>query len=141
MKATKLLIERYSLGDVQTIGNLHALSESGSEVFSCDTLELPWLNNQKNISCIPVGKYKVVKRYSKKYGNHLHVTDVENRTWILIHAGNYLDEILGCILVGKLGYVNSDDVIDVGSSRKTLKKLINNLDFADGFVELEIINR
>lgn len=138
MKIQKLLIERYSHGEKQTIGNLYGLSEVGHVVFECDTLELPWLDNQKNISCIPTGVYKVVKRYSKKYKHHLHITDVENRTWILIHAGNYHTQILGCVLVGKLGYINNDDIIDVGSSKKTLKKLVS---LCEDEVELEIINR
>jgi len=138
MKLTKLLIERYSHGEKQTIGNLIGLSESGYALFTCDTLELPWLNNQKQISCIPTGKYLVKKRYSKKFKNHLHITNVENRSYILIHSGNYYTDILGCVLVGRLGFVNSDDIIDVSSSKKTLKKLLN---FVESDIELEIINR
>jgi len=138
MKLTKLLIERYSHGEKQTIGNLIGLSESGHALFTCDTLELPWLNNQKQISCIPTGKYLVKKRYSKKFKNHLHITNVENRSYILIHSGNYYTDILGCVLVGRLGFVNSDDIIDVSSSKKTLKKLLN---FVESDIELEIINR
>ena len=55
MKAVKLLIERYSHGEKQTIGNMFGLSEVGHVIFECDTLELPWLDNQKRISCIPKG--------------------------------------------------------------------------------------
>jgi len=138
MKLTKLLIERYSHGEKQTIGNLIGLSESGHALFTCDTLELPWLNNQKQISCIPTGKYLVKKRYSKKFKNHLHITNVEDRSYILIHSGNYYTDILGCVLVGRLGFVNSDDIIDVNSSKKTLKKLLT---FVESDIELEIINR
>ena len=138
MKLTKLLIERYSHGEKQTIGNLIGLSESGHALFTCDTLELPWLNNQKQISCIPTGKYLVKKRYSKKFKNHLHITNVEDRSYILIHSGNYYTDILGCVLVGRLGFVNSDDIIDVSSSKKTLNKLLN---FVESDIELEIINR
>ena len=138
MKLTKLLIERYSHGEKQTIGNLIGLSESGYALFTCDTLELPWLNNQKQISCIPTGKYLVKKRYSKKFKNHLHITNVEDRSYILIHSGNYYTDILGCVLVGRLGFVNSDDIIDVNSSKKTLKKLLT---FVESDIELEIINR
>ena len=142
MKAIKLLLERYSHGEKQTIGNLIGVSEVGHSVFSCDSLELPWLDNQSNISCIPLKTYKLKKRYSKKYGNHLHVQDVEGRTFILIHSGNYYTQILGCILVGKLGFINNDDIVDVGSSRKTLKRLMNNIEFDDnGEIELKIINR
>ncbi len=138
MKIQKLILERYSHGEKQTIGNLIGASEVGHSIFECDTLELPWLDNQKRISCIPTGIYKVVKRYSKKYKHHLHIKDVEGRTWILIHSGNYHIHTLGCVLVGKLGFINDDDIVDVGSSKKTLKKLVS---LCDSEVELEIINR
>lgn len=84
--------------------------------FACDTLELPWLNNASQISCIPVGTYKVVPRTSPKYGQHLHVTGVNGRDLILIHWGNYAGsknpatghpDIKGCILVG-YGYADLD---------------------------------
>ncbi len=137
MKASKLLIERYSHGEKQTIGSLFGLSEFGHIIFRCDALELPWLDNQKEISCIPVGKYIVKKRFSKKFKNHLHITNVKDRTFILIHSGNFYTDILGCVLVGKLGYVNEDDIIDVGSSKKTLKTLLN---LVDDEIELEIVS-
>lgn len=142
MKISKLLLERYSPGEKQTIGNLIGVSEVGHTVFECDSLEPPWLDNKQNISCIPTGSYKLKKRYSKKYKHHLHVQDVENRTFILIHAGNYYTQTLGCILVGKLGYINNDDIIDVGSSKKTLKRLINSIEFDNNNeIELTVINR
>ena len=141
MKATKLLIQRYSHVEKQTIGNLFGLSENGHILFECDSLELPWLNNQKQISCIPTGKYKIKKRYSKKFKNHLHITNVEDRSYILIHSGNYYKDILGCVLVGKLGYVNNDDVIDVSSSKKTLKSLLNSIEFDENKeIDLDIVN-
>jgi len=141
MKVVRLLIERYSHGEKQTIGSLYGLSEVSHVVFNCDTLELPWKENQTNVSCIPTGTYKVKKRYSKKFKNHLHITEVTGRTHILIHSGNYFTDILGCVLVGKLGYINDDDVIDVSSSKKTLKSLMNNLEFdSNNEIELEIVN-
>ena len=64
----------------------------------CHTIELPWLNNEKQISCIPEGKYRVSKRFTGRFGWHLLVHDVEGRSGILIHAANNaLREIKGCI--------------------------------------------
>ena len=139
MEIIKILIERYSPGEKQTIGNLIGISDVGNSIFTCDTLELPWLGNKNKISCISIGLYKVKKRYSKKYGWHLHIQDVEGRTYILIHSGNYYTQILGCILVGKLGFVNTDDIVDVADSRKTLKKLLSLI--KEDEIDLEIINR
>ena len=64
----------------------------------CHTIELPWLNNEKQISCIPEGKYHVSKRFTNRFGWHLLVHNVEGRSGILVHAANNaLKEIKGCI--------------------------------------------
>lgn len=64
----------------------------------CYTIELPWKENQARISCIPEGKYFIKKRYSQKYGWHLEVCDVPNRTYILFHPANDAQrELQGCI--------------------------------------------
>ncbi len=64
----------------------------------CYTIELPWLNNQRQISCIPEGSYELVKRYSPKFGWHLHLQGVKGRDMILIHpANNAIIELRGCI--------------------------------------------
>jgi hypothetical protein len=64
----------------------------------CHTIELPWLNNQRNVSCIPEGRYKLQKRFVEKFQWHLLVQKVPNRQWILIHpANNALKQLRGCI--------------------------------------------
>ncbi len=64
----------------------------------CSSIELPWKNNQQRISCIPEGKYELSKRYSRRFGWHLLVNNVVNRSYILIHAYNdALKESKGCI--------------------------------------------
>lgn len=66
--------------------------------FICNTIELPWKNNETKVSCIPEGKYFIKKRYSKKFQWHLEVMDVKNRSLILFHpANNALQELNGCI--------------------------------------------
>ena len=66
--------------------------------FVCNTIELPWKNNETKVSCIPEGKYFIKKRYSKKFQWHLDVLDVKNRNLILLHpANNALQELNGCI--------------------------------------------
>ena len=89
------------------------------------TLELPDLNNQRRISCIPQGTYEVVYRYNDTFKKHYHVKDVPNRDWILIHPGNFHTQILGCILVGTgLSDINGDGYKDVTNSRLALNKLL-----------------
>lgn len=66
--------------------------------FVCYTIELPWLNNAKQISCIPEGKYLLRRRYSPKFQWHIEVIDVEKRGSILLHpANNAQKELKGCI--------------------------------------------
>ena len=66
--------------------------------FICHTIELPWKENEKRVSCIPEGKYFIKKRYSNKFKWHLEVTNVANRSLILFHpANNALLELNGCI--------------------------------------------
>ena len=66
--------------------------------FICNTIELPWKNNETKVSCIPEGKYLLRKRYSKKFNWHIEVVGVKNRSLILLHpANNALQELNGCI--------------------------------------------
>ena len=66
--------------------------------FICNTIELPWKNNETKVSCIPEGKYFIRKRYSTKFNWHLEVENVTNRILILFHpANNALLELKGCI--------------------------------------------
>jgi len=94
----------------------------------CCTLEPEWDDNMVKVSCITPGVYKVVSRYSAKYGHHFHVLDVKGRTLILIHFGNYNSDTIGCIIVGNNHTdINNDGCRDVTSSKVTMKKLINYL--------------
>jgi len=87
----------------------------------CFTIELPWRNNQKRISCIPEGTYKVEKRFSEKFGNHLELKNVLNRSLVLIHpANNALKELKGCI--APVSEITGEGVGI--SSRKAMLKLM-----------------
>lgn len=136
-KGLSLLIDRYDDSGTQTLGKLYILENGYKSIFNCDTLELPWKNNNTQVSCIPLGEYVVVKRWSPARGNHLHILDVPGRTWVLIHAGNYHTDILGCVLVGSdLKDLNKDGELDVINSRITLNKILNIL---PSQVKLEIV--
>lgn len=99
--------------------------------FSCFTAEPPWKNNRVRLSCIPPGEYTVRIRRSPKYGIVFHVTDVQGRTYILFHSGNYSGDMelgyrtdtLGCILLGKArGWLAGQRVIL--NSRITVNKFM-----------------
>ena len=105
--------------------------------FKCFTLELPNRGNQKNISCIPAGTYQASKYQSPTKGLVILLHGVQGRTYIEIHAGNYTNQILGCILVGdSIKFIDGDKIPDVSNSKDTLKKLLELL--PDSFeVEIE----
>ena len=122
------VLKRLVFEDRQTLGHF-TLFEGVDELVSAKSLELPWRDNQKNISCIPTGTYKVKKRYSKDYGYHFLVTEldgshVKGRTWILIHFGNYYQNTVGCILLGRAVLdINGDGLRDVTSSGPTINHI------------------
>jgi len=69
-----------------------------NEQFICFTIELPWKENQRKVSCIPEGKFELGKRYTEKHGWHLVVNTVPERSHILFHPANHaLKELEGCI--------------------------------------------
>ena len=138
MRTTNLI--RYSTGDEGTFGSL--ILDDG---WSCVTGELPWKNNQSNISCIPVGTYLVQWLYSPKHNGYCyHLIDVPNRGSIEIHSGNfcgdvekgYKSDVLGCILPGQV-------IEDIGgqtgvtNSVKTLSELEKNLGIEDWTLTIE----
>ena len=94
-----LLLIRDTFSKESTIGELFI---NGERI--CDTLENPYLDNQRNISCIPEGVYPVRLRLPRESATrdylHLLVEDVENRSYILFHRGNSAKDTRGCILVG-----------------------------------------
>jgi hypothetical protein len=80
-------------GDKETVGRIYF---NGVEI--CQSIELPWLDNMTNKSCIPEGEYKLQHRHTEKYGDHLLIENVPGRTWILFHPANHAKkELRGCI--------------------------------------------
>jgi Family of unknown function (DUF5675) len=64
----------------------------------CESIELPWRDNKKNISCIPEGRYLLIKRMHTRHGLQLAISNVVNREAILIHPANFaMRELQGCI--------------------------------------------
>jgi hypothetical protein len=62
------------------------------------TIELPWLQNQHGISCVPEGQYRLEKRYSPRHKSHIILMGVKDRNLILVHPANdAMKELKGCI--------------------------------------------
>lgn len=89
-------------------------------------LELPDLDNQQNISCIPEGVYRAKKRISPGKGYEvIEYIYVPNRTFIQMHYGNYTRQILGCQLPGENFIdLDGDGIPDITGTERTMKKLL-----------------
>jgi hypothetical protein len=115
MAKPEVKILRMKRGDQGTEGSVIIQGE-----FYCYSFELPWRDNQSSISCIPPGKYKCEMRKSPRFGWRYWVKDVPNRSFILIHGGNwagdvnlgYKSHVNGCILFGRqMGYLQGQRAI------------------------------
>ena len=89
---------------------LHRLTQSEKGTFGillmndlplCATLELPWEDNKRDISCIPEGVYGCTRFISPRHGKVWKINDVSGRTDVLFHVANKIDELLGCVAVGQ----------------------------------------
>ncbi len=127
MENNKVIILRYAQDSKQTRGRGIVFGDSG-EVFAFVTLELPWKNNARNISCIPEGTYVLSKYQSATNGDSFAVQDVPDRSQIRIHKGNFTSQIAGCILPGSShADINGDGQLDVVLSAVTINKLYSVL--------------
>ena len=105
----KLQVVRTQFGTDATNGLLFV-----NGLFECYTLEDQYQAVKvMHETCIPEGTYDIKfrtvggfhEKYKKRYGNDhygmLHLQDVPNFTYILIHAGNTDEHTSGCLIVGE----------------------------------------
>jgi hypothetical protein len=92
----KLTLVRVGSSHKGTFGVLRFLS-----VPFALTLELPWLNNEMEISCIPAGLYTCQFVRSPKFGPTYEIMNVPGRSHVLFHKGNTVEDTHGCILVAE----------------------------------------
>ena len=131
---------RTAKGEDQTNGLL-TIFDGPQKIFECYTLELPWIENVKNISCIRGnGNTYLAKYYKSPSKGDVYLLDyVQGRSYIEIHVVNYVKSLRGCIGVGKtLADINGDGLLDTTSSRDTMKALFKATNKED--ILLTIIN-
>jgi len=111
------------------------------ELFIGKTLELPWRNNETNISRVPAGQYeaKISSDGKRKWRIELIgvIDDSGNKhKKHYIHVGNYQRQIRGCILVGKEIAKNGSACMVTHSkiTLDTLERALN--DFATSYSQM-----
>ena len=113
VKKMKLIVLRISSQENSTSGILMKENSEGALEFLCYTLEDEYREVKiKGKTRVPAGTYPVVlrkeggfnERYSKKFPDThigmLHIINVPNFEYILIHIGNTDEDTAGCLLVG-----------------------------------------
>jgi len=132
----KLQVVRTQFGKDATNGLLFI-----DGIFECYTLEDQYQAVKvMHETCIPEGKYNIEFRktggfhakYSERYKNAhygmLHIQDVPNFTYILIHTGNTDEHTSGCLIVGETQQdleISKDGF--VGSSSVAYKKMYSKV--------------
>lgn len=112
-------LERTIMNERGTLGML-----KGPGIPTLFTLEEPWKNNQRRISCIPAGTYQCVPHAWGADRDKFHfkqvwrLEKVPGRIGVLIHAGNSLKDTEGCILVGRVA-----SGMGLGESRNAIADL------------------
>src|SRR5210317_1162385 len=132
----KLQVIRTQFGKDATNGMLFI-----DGVFECYTLEDQYQAVKvMHETCIPEGTYDIQFRktggfhakYSERYQNAhygmLHIQDVPNFTYILIHTGNSDEHSSGCLIVGETQQdLDISDDGFIGHSGKAYLKLYNKV--------------
>lgn len=93
MQSKQILVLQRNYEEEGTNGSIHFQGEH-----ICHTIELPWQNNLRRLSCIPAGRYKLKKKIFHKHGEQIGILNVLNREAILIHVANDAQkELMGCV--------------------------------------------
>ena len=121
----KIIIDRIFGNDNKTLSENYLVDDKGNTVLKFRGIELPWKDNQRNISCMPAGIYKAiaVRRFSNgKYA--LWVQDVPGRSQIMVHTANYVRDLRGCLAPGRFFRdLDKDGIVDVGMSQSVMDEL------------------
>jgi hypothetical protein len=99
------------------------------------TLEDAWRDNERQISCIPQGRYTIKLHRSPRFGLTYQVVDVPERSQILFHAGNTHKDTHGCILLG-LQYGKLDKETAILASKSAFTKF---MELMNGVTEAQLI--
>lgn len=136
----KLILTRFHSDKISTCGTLKH-PKLKEPIF---TLELPWKENKRNVSCIPEGEYKIRPFHSDTHGYCFEIYNVVNRDLIRMHSANSVREnyqdpyiktkvwrcqLRGCVAPGMK--LRLDGIIEhSGDAMNILRKIIRDeMDF------------
>lgn len=121
-------IIRDTIGRKQCLGTLIVI-EDGRLLFNSHLLERGWLNNKKNISCIPARAkaYPLKLEWSSKFQKKLwEAYDVPNRSECKFHSANFWDQLNGCFSPGEARFnIGHDEELDMIYSNDMLEHFMD----------------
>ena len=134
-------ILRDKIGRKQSTGIMIVQDATGKVLFTSQGLERGWINNKRNVSCVPSGTFTLKLEWSPKFKTKLwELYGVPNRRECKFHAANYWQELNGCIAPGvSQKDINSDGFIDNFRSKIALNEFHRAM---QGYskAELRVIN-
>jgi hypothetical protein len=105
----RLIVTRSPWTNEGTFGEAELVNAAGIVLWSGDSLELPWRNNQPMISCVPAGVYQTRIVFFGAIGMNVYeLQNVPGRTDCLVHPANwagdaamgFYTELHGCTALG-----------------------------------------
>ncbi len=134
-------LQRYETGPTGTFGFLFL-----PDGLILHTLERPWEGNKPHLSCVPAGRYVLDPHSTEKYPQTWALvgdtvahwpTDrpAKERSACVFHAGNWMRNTTGCILVG-MERSSEDDSMILSSleAMETLRLAIMSEEVVPGLV-------
>ena len=123
---TTLVLNRELSGPDGTFGKL--ILPTGDTSLWWYTAEEEWQQNKPSVSCIPLGRYPLVRTiYQRHQMPTFEVANVPGRSRILIHPGNTEEDTQGCILIGMaLGFVTVTRDEDTGLTKVRKQAVIES---------------
>lgn len=125
MKRTFLIRRTHYMSEA-TLGVLTVRGDHDVALYECVTLELPWKENKRRVSCIPIGTYRIELERSKAFDRELwELKDVPGRSEVKIHPANYVHQLQGCIAPGmRFGNLDGDETPDIVGSTAALNRIM-----------------
>ncbi len=123
------LIRRWATVD-GIYGELEILNKDTIE-FQCFTVELPWRDNTRRVSCIPQDVYTCQRAMYNAGGYEtFEVMNVPDRSEIKIHIANVPSDLAGCVGLGKsFGWVKRQyAVLRSGETFREFMKAMEGID-------------
>jgi hypothetical protein len=121
-----MTLRRLSGDGERTLGDLRlwlGVGDKSVQVAAFATIERPWIENPAGVggmprlSCVPAGVYTVIPHHSTNFPNTYALVNHQlgvyyqpgdipagqkwGRSAILMHVGNRVRDVIGCIAVGK----------------------------------------